>query len=105
MNAFCALTLHFNMKRTLLRYGFFRRLLYWIYVIAGLFVSSSGFAQDEPDDQDIIELSPFVVDVSGDRGYIATNQISGTRVNALIKDTPVALEVLTSELLEDRGAT
>lgn len=65
----------------------------------------SGFAQEMDDGTPVYELSPFEVSTRDDRGYLATNQISGTRVNALIKETPVSLEILTSEFLEDTGAT
>jgi outer membrane receptor protein involved in Fe transport len=57
------------------------------------------------DDEEVFELSPFVVSTEDDVGYYASNAISGTSLNTAIRDLPMSLEVLTSELLEDLGAT
>lgn len=62
-------------------------------------------AEEGTGDPEAFELSPFEVTSELDRGYLATNQISGTRVRASIKDTPISLEILTSEFLTDTGAT
>ena len=61
-------------------------------------------AQDESDDEEVIELSPFVVETSGDRGYLSTNSTSGTSLNTLIRDLPIPLEVVNRELIEDLQA-
>jgi outer membrane receptor protein involved in Fe transport len=65
---------------------------------------ANGSSAEDEDDQLAFELSPFEVNTSGDIQYLATNQISGTRINVAIKDTPVSLEVLTSEFINDTGA-
>ncbi|MBK1875577.1 TonB-dependent siderophore receptor [Pelagicoccus mobilis] len=57
------------------------------------------------DEDEVYELSPFHVDGSDDSGYRATNSISGTRINMAIKDTPMPLEVVTRQFMEDTGAT
>lgn len=51
-----------------------------------------------------IVLSEFRVDTSKDKGYLATNAISGTRLNTAIKDLPMPIEVVTSEFIQDIGA-
>jgi iron complex outermembrane recepter protein len=56
-------------------------------------------------DEDVVELSPFVVETSKDVGYMATNAISGTRLNMAIKDVPLNLEVITAKFIQDTGAT
>ena len=82
--------------------------LLWITGICFCF-SSSLFAQTEDfedeDSEEIYTLSPFQVVTSGDRGYMATNSISGTRLNMNIKDVPLNLEVITNEFIEDTGST
>ena len=82
-----------------------RRLL----LIIGSLISVGGLllAQDEEDEDlgEIYLLSPFTVDASGDRGYLSTNSTSGTSLNTLIKDIPMAIEVINAEFLEDTGAT
>lgn len=54
---------------------------------------------------EVIELSPFTVTTDKDRGYAATNAISGSRVDTAIKDLPVPMQVITSEFIKDTGAT
>jgi len=60
-------------------------------------------AQAERPNAPII-LSEFRVDTSRDRGYMAANAITGTRLNLSIKQLPGALEVVTREFIDDIGA-
>lgn len=46
-------------------------------------------------------LDPFDVTGSGGIGYQATNTISGTAMNTPLKDVPMSINVITSELLSD----
>jgi outer membrane receptor protein involved in Fe transport len=52
-----------------------------------------------------VVLSPFTVTTDKDRGYAATNAISGSRVDSPIKDLPIPMQVITSEFISDIGAT
>lgn len=56
-------------------------------------------------EDNVVMLSPFIVDSSADKGYRATNSISGSRLNTAIKDLPMSLEVITSDFIKDIGAT
>lgn len=67
-----------------------------------LFTAAS--AQDGEGEQ-VFELSPFEVSTSGDRGYYASNSITGSRISVLLQDLPLTIEVVTSEFIEDTGAT
>ena len=58
-------------------------------------------AADEP----VVELSPFGVKADKDVGYQATNTISGSRLNAKLKDTSAPVSVFTKEFLSDFGLT
>ena len=53
--------------------------------------------KDEP-----IMLSPFEVAV-GDKGYVATNTMSGTRMNSKLADLGAAISVVTKQQIEDLG--
>ncbi|MBC7366578.1 MAG: TonB-dependent receptor [Undibacterium sp.] len=53
---------------------------------------------------DAIRLSEFRVDTSKDRGYLATNATTGTRLNMSIKEIPLPIEVITREFIDDIGA-
>lgn len=65
--------------------------------------SPSLSAQDGTDE--IYELSPFSVDAADNTGYTATSTLSGTRIRTDLKDLGAAISVVTSELMEDLGAT
>ncbi len=62
--------------------------------------SAAPPAQDEA-----VVLSPFEVTTTSDVGYIATNSLAGSRLNASLKDTPAIIDVFTKEFLTDIGAT
>jgi outer membrane receptor protein involved in Fe transport len=51
-----------------------------------------------------VELSEFRVDTSNDRGYVATNATTGTRLNMPIKEIPLPIEVITRQFIDDIGA-
>jgi outer membrane receptor protein involved in Fe transport len=68
------------------------------------FASAQSEGESPQEDEQVFELSPFIVSERSD-SYVATTAISGTRVVGDIKDTPISLEILTSKLLEDQGAT
>ncbi len=55
------------------------------------------------EEDDVVELSPFVVNSSQDVGYQATNTLAGTRLNTNLKDVGAAVSVYTQEFLEDIG--
>jgi outer membrane receptor protein involved in Fe transport len=57
------------------------------------------------DDEEAIVLSPFEVSSGQDVGYRAQNTLAGSRLNTSLKDTGAAISVLTSEFLQDLGAT
>lgn len=61
------------------------------------------FGQSEEDD-DIVELSPFVVTTDSDVGYRSTNSTSGTSLNTAIKELPMAIQVINQEFIRDIGA-
>ena len=55
--------------------------------------------------QKSVVLDPFTVSTNKDTGYAATNAISGSRVDTPIKDLPVPIQVITSDFINDIGAT
>jgi|CXWL01.1.fsa_nt_gi outer membrane receptor protein involved in Fe transport len=58
---------------------------------------------DRPDD--VLELSPFVVNASQDTGYQATSTLAGTRLNTPVKDLGASISIYTRDFLNDLGAT
>ena len=55
-------------------------------------------------DDGVLVLTPFTVTTKHDKGYRATNSISGTRLNTAIKDIPMPIEVITEQFIRDTGA-
>lgn len=73
-------------------------------IVGFLFSPFSLYSQEsdqETNENDIIELDPFTVETSGDVGYQASNSVSGTRVNVALENVPMAIQVITQELIED----
>ncbi|MBN2233765.1 MAG: TonB-dependent receptor [Opitutales bacterium] len=69
-------------------------------------VGASVNSQDMVENQeDVYVLNPFVVESSGNVGYIATSTLAGTRLNTQLKDVGSAISVVTKEFLQDTGAT
>lgn len=63
-------------------------------------------AQSSPAvNEEVVQLSPFLVDATEDTGYRATSTISGTRLNTSLNDIASSLTEITAELMEDLGAT
>ncbi len=67
--------------------------------------AASADAKVEKLEKEPVVLSPFKVTTDKDRGYAATNTISGSRVDTPIKDLPLPITVVTSEFISDIGAT
>lgn len=55
--------------------------------------------------EEVLTLSRFQVNEDSDVGYRATQTVSGTRFKTEIKDLPMAMQVITSQFLEDTNAT
>jgi iron complex outermembrane receptor protein len=67
-------------------------------------VAPQADASAKAADETVV-LSPFKVTTNKDKGYRATNSISGSRVDTPIKDLPVPMQVITSDFIRDVGAT
>ncbi len=53
---------------------------------------------------DVIELTPFEVSAGTERGYSASNTLSGTRMNSRLEDLAGSISVVTKQQLEDTAA-
>lgn len=58
---------------------------------------------EEATAEDLVVLSPFVVDGSQDSGYRAQNTLAGSRLNTSLRDTASSVSVFTEEFLADLG--
>ena len=79
--------------------------------IAGMLATATlGFAQvspetNNPDEEEVFELSPFTVEDAQDSGYAATATLAGSRVRSDIKDLGASISITTKDFLTDTGAT
>ena len=74
-------------------------------LVAQQTVAPAAAKTEAKEEDKVLVLSPFVVSTEADTGYRATNSISGTRLNTAIKDTPMPIEVITRQFIDDTGAT
>jgi hypothetical protein len=66
-------------------------------------LTQKNVATSGASDEDIILLSPFEV-VSDNKGYMATNSASGTRLNSRLEDLASPISVVTKQQLTDMAA-
>jgi outer membrane receptor protein involved in Fe transport len=61
-------------------------------------------SETDPKDDEMIVLSPFVVDSSKDEGYRATSTLAGSRINTQLRDVAAPITVVTKEFMTDTAA-
>ncbi len=71
-------------------------------VLLGQAAPSAPAAPTAPKSE-LVELSPFTVNVSADQGYRAENTLAGSRLNTNLRDTPSSISVFTEKFLQDLG--
>ncbi len=75
--------------------------------LAGQTASSAPAAAAGPSTvakDEAIVLSPFTVESGSEKGYLATQTLSGTRLKTDLKDIGSSLTVFTEQLMDDLGA-
>ena len=65
-------------------------------------VKSTAAAATSGDE--VLQLSPFEVNASGDRGYAASNSLAGTRLNSKLEDLAGSVSVVTKQQMLDMAA-
>ncbi len=85
-------------------------------LIAGLSTLSAQTAPEAPkpsqstnqpasQEEEIVILSPFVIDGSAEQGWVSNQSLGGTRMKADIKDLASSIEVLTMDFMDDLNLT
>jgi len=87
-----------------LKKSFFHRTLAGFLAASGTMVYAQPVPPAETPREEIVVLSPFVVNSSKDVGYVATNTLAGSRLNTPLADTPASISVFTPEFLADIDA-
>jgi len=68
-------------------------------------IIASGQSDTPPKSEPVLELSPFTVNTSKDEGYLATNTLSGTRLNSENRYVGAAVTEITGQLMKDLGVS
>ena len=82
-------------------------------VILGLVFTCTAFGQTRPatqptvppEEETVVELSPFVISSTSETGWIATETLAGSRLRTNFKDVPNQIETLTKDFMEDLAVT
>ncbi|MEX0331885.1 MAG: TonB-dependent receptor plug domain-containing protein [Puniceicoccaceae bacterium] len=76
------------------------------YILPLLVPLTPVFAQTEEGtaEEEVFELSPFVVDAGEDTGYYASQTLAGTRLKTNVQDVGSSIQILTEDFLDDVGA-
>ena len=70
-----------------------------------LFGQGGNAIEGSADQDQVVVLSPFVVEAAGATGYVALATLAGTRVRTDLKNVGSAISVVTEQFLKDTGAT
>lgn len=62
-------------------------------------------ASSSREAEEAVKLSPFDVTETKDRGYIASNSVSATKVNTPVSDIPSSVIILSRNLIDDLSPT
>ncbi|MCZ6673279.1 MAG: TonB-dependent receptor plug domain-containing protein [Verrucomicrobia bacterium] len=84
---------------------YYSHLLKGLLCFSFLFAGISNLSAQNEDDADVYDLSLFTVDESETVGYQATSTLAGTRIKTDLRDLGAAISVVTSEFMDDIGAT
>ncbi len=85
--------------------AYFRAEFLLVFGLLLLPLSIQAQEDDEEEGEDIFEISPFVVEEGSETGYIATQTLAGTRLRSSLQDIGASVQVITTEFLDDIGAT
>ena len=79
----------------------------YLWLLTPIFISLVPvflWAQDD-EEEEVYELSPFLIQDREVQGYLATTTLAGTRIKTQIKDVGASISVLTQEFMDDLGST
>ncbi len=68
------------------------------------FTFDAGSGAGAKSSEETVQLSPFMVSADRDRGYFATNTISGARLNTKLEDLASSISVTTKEQMNDAAS-
>jgi hypothetical protein len=82
-----------------------RRKLQWLIPGCLVLAGTTLYGQDSESQDDLFELSPFVVTGDDDIGYQATSTLAGTRLRTSLNDVASSISIVNEEFIEDTGSS
>lgn len=58
---------------------------------------------EDESDQNVVNLSEFVINTNADYGYLATEALTATRIGTKLVETPLNINVITENFINDLG--
>jgi len=83
----------------------FHAVFLFITCATGLHAQTTPAVPAKPASDEVLTLADFTVTAQKANGYRATNSITATGIGTQILDAPVAISVLTGDLIKDLGNT
>lgn len=77
----------------------------WLLAALMFFTTSLVQVIAQEDEEEIYDLSPFVIPSGEDQGYAAVNTLAGSRLKANLKDLAGPIQIVTEDFLEDTAVT
>lgn len=68
-------------------------------------VSAPKLVAPALENEEVIELSPFIVSSADSKGWVANNSLAGSRLKTKLEDIPSQMEIFTMEFMQDFGFT
>ncbi len=82
------------------------RLVKWLAgITTALMAVTPATTVAQEEDNDVLLLSPFVVESSEDVGYLANSTLAGTRIKSNLRDIGTSVQIVTQEFIGDTGVT
>ena len=83
-----------------------RHILNRLTALAVLLTAAQGLtAQDAGDGEEIVELSPFIVEESDNSGWTPTQTLAGSRLRTNVSDVASQMDIMTMDFMDDYGLT
>ena len=75
------------------------------YRLSGFFLFVSFLPVQAQEDEEIYDMSPFVIEEADSPGYLATTTLAGTRIQSNLRDLGASIALITQEFMQDIAAT
>src|ERR1700722_11389069 len=79
--------------------------LLWAGVFGAIMILAGAPLLRANDSDETVQLPQFSVAEAQDQGYLASDSVTGSRLNTPRRDIPFTVDAFTQQFIEDIGAT